>query len=120
MAQSAAGRRYSAACSFQVPLRKGWPLERRPTYSAQVASFDVLVAKKARRYVLALLSLITTNNYLDRIVLGILVQAMMKDLHFTEIECGYVVVNRQPQTQHLPNLFQTICSFFVFIGTKSE
>ena len=41
--------------------------------------------------ILALLFLITTNNYLDRIVLGIVIPSIMRDLNFTELEYGYVV-----------------------------
>ncbi|HEY3444020.1 MAG TPA: MFS transporter [Paludibaculum sp.] len=45
---------------------------------------------KARWWILALLFLITTNNYLDRIVLGILSPVILDDLHFTKLEYGYV------------------------------
>ena len=45
---------------------------------------------KARWWILALLFLITTNNYLDRIVLGILSPVILEDLKFTKLEYGYV------------------------------
>lgn len=45
---------------------------------------------KTRWWILALLFLITTNNYLDRIVLGILSPVILDDLHFTKLEYGYV------------------------------
>ncbi|WP_321473706.1 MFS transporter [uncultured Paludibaculum sp.] len=45
---------------------------------------------KIRWFILALLFLITTNNYLDRIVLGILSPVILEDLHFTKMEYGYV------------------------------
>ncbi|MGC8758520.1 MAG: MFS transporter [Bryobacteraceae bacterium] len=45
---------------------------------------------KTRWWILALLFLITTNNYLDRIILGILSPVILDDLHFTKIEYGYV------------------------------
>jgi ACS family hexuronate transporter-like MFS transporter len=44
----------------------------------------------ARWWILALLFLITTNNYLDRIVLGILSPVILEDLKFTKLEYGYV------------------------------
>ncbi len=43
-----------------------------------------------RWWILALLFLITTNNYLDRIVLGILSPVILEDLKFTKLEYGYV------------------------------
>ena len=60
-------------------------------YNAQVTLRELLVANRARWYILALLFLITTNNYLDRIVLGIVIPSIMKDLRFNELEYGYVV-----------------------------
>ncbi|MBI5084139.1 MAG: MFS transporter, partial [Acidobacteria bacterium] len=45
---------------------------------------------RMRWWILALLFLITTNNYLDRIVLGILSPVILEDLHFTKQEYGYV------------------------------
>ena len=45
---------------------------------------------KTRWWILALLFLITMNNYLDRIILGILSPVILEDLHFTKIEYGYV------------------------------
>jgi MFS transporter, ACS family, hexuronate transporter len=45
---------------------------------------------KTRWWILALLFLITTNNYLDRIVLGILSPVILDDLQFTKLEYGYV------------------------------
>jgi len=45
---------------------------------------------KTRWWILALLFLITTNNYLDRIILGILSPVILEDIHFTKIEYGYV------------------------------
>ncbi len=45
---------------------------------------------KTRWLILALLFLITTNNYLDRIVLGILSPVILEDLHFTKLEYGYI------------------------------
>jgi ACS family hexuronate transporter-like MFS transporter len=43
-----------------------------------------------RWWILALLFAITTNNYLDRIVLGILSPVILDELNFTELEYGYV------------------------------
>ncbi len=43
-----------------------------------------------RWIVLAALFIITTNNYLDRIMLNTLSTVLMKDLHFTEREYGYI------------------------------
>jgi ACS family hexuronate transporter-like MFS transporter len=45
---------------------------------------------KTRWWILALLFLITLNNYLDRILLGILSPVILEDLRFTKIEYGYV------------------------------
>lgn len=45
---------------------------------------------KTRWWILALLFLITTNNYLDRIILGILSPVILEDMHFTKVEYGYV------------------------------
>ncbi|MGQ9917200.1 MAG: MFS transporter [Bryobacteraceae bacterium] len=45
---------------------------------------------KTRWWILALLFLITTNNYLDRIILGILSPVILEDMHFSKIEYGYV------------------------------
>jgi len=45
---------------------------------------------KTRWWILGLLFLITMNNYLDRIILGILSPVIIEDLHFTKIEYGYV------------------------------
>jgi ACS family hexuronate transporter-like MFS transporter len=48
------------------------------------------VPSRTRWWILALLFLITTNNYLDRIVLGILIPVILEDLHFTKIEYSYI------------------------------
>lgn len=45
---------------------------------------------KTRWWILALLFLITTNNYFDRIILGILSPVILDDLHFSKLEYGYV------------------------------
>lgn len=45
---------------------------------------------KTRWWILALLFLITTNNYFDRIILGILSPVILEDMHFTKVEYGYV------------------------------
>lgn len=45
---------------------------------------------KTRWWILALLFLITTNNYFDRIILGILSPVILEDMHFSKIEYGYV------------------------------
>lgn len=45
---------------------------------------------KTRWWILGLLFLITLNNYLDRILLGILSPVILEDLHFTKLEYGYV------------------------------
>ncbi len=45
---------------------------------------------KTRWWILGLLFLITLNNYLDRILLGILSPVILEDLRFTKIEYGYV------------------------------
>lgn len=45
---------------------------------------------KTRWWILALLFLITTNNYLDRIILGVLSPVILEDMHFSKIEYGYV------------------------------
>jgi ACS family hexuronate transporter-like MFS transporter len=47
-------------------------------------------ATRTRWWILALLFLITTNNYLDRILLGILSPVILEDLKFSKIEYGYV------------------------------
>jgi ACS family hexuronate transporter-like MFS transporter len=47
-------------------------------------------ATRVRWWILALLFLITTNNYLDRIVLGFLSKNIMEDLGFGKIEYGFV------------------------------
>lgn len=43
-----------------------------------------------RWLILAILFIVTTNNYLDRIMLTILSPVILDDLHFTELEFGYV------------------------------
>jgi len=43
-----------------------------------------------RWWILALLFVITTNNYLDRIVLGILSPVILDDLHLTKLDYGYI------------------------------
>jgi ACS family hexuronate transporter-like MFS transporter len=45
---------------------------------------------RIRWWILALLFLITTNNYLDRIVLGFLSKDIMEDLGFGKIEYGWI------------------------------
>ncbi len=45
---------------------------------------------KTRWWILALLFIITTNNYFDRTILGILSPVILDDLHFTELEYGWV------------------------------
>lgn len=45
---------------------------------------------KTRWWILGLLFLITLNNYMDRILLGILSPVIIEDLRFTKIEYGYV------------------------------
>jgi ACS family hexuronate transporter-like MFS transporter len=45
---------------------------------------------RTRWFILALLFLITTNNYLDRILLGILSPVILEDLKFSKIQYGYV------------------------------
>jgi ACS family hexuronate transporter-like MFS transporter len=45
---------------------------------------------RTRWWILALLFLITTNNYLDRILLGILSPVILEELNFSKIEYGYV------------------------------
>ncbi len=49
-----------------------------------------LHATKTRWWILALLFAITTNNYLDRIVLGILSPVILEDLHFDKQQYGYI------------------------------
>ncbi|QOY86235.1 MFS transporter [Paludibaculum fermentans] len=43
-----------------------------------------------RWLILAILFIVTTNNYLDRIMLTILSPVILDDLHFSELEFGYV------------------------------
>lgn len=55
-----------------------------------MTTLAVQAPSRTRWWILALLFLITTNNYLDRIVLGFLSPVMMEDLGFGKIEYGWV------------------------------
>ncbi|HPT26480.1 MAG TPA: MFS transporter, partial [Bryobacteraceae bacterium] len=45
---------------------------------------------RTRWIILAILFLITTNNYLDRIILGILSPVILDDLGMSKMEYGYI------------------------------
>ncbi len=45
---------------------------------------------RCRWFILAILFLVTTNNYLDRIVFSVLIPVIREDLHLSNIQYGYI------------------------------